>query len=154
VIVGLQAVQRWAIVHHARLLLGTPHSLKSDDVWMDLVELPERLSSASFIVRVAADALGYRTRHLPADARWLIDNLAIVTIPEPGDLVGYSRPAIRNQSDRREWHVMLYAGNASVIGPCDIAGNVVERALDYELKHGARRWSFAGDRPFRRLELA
>jgi hypothetical protein len=78
---GIQSVQRWAILHHARLLLGTPYSLRSDDEWMNLVELPERLSSASFISRVAAEALGYRTQHLPADARWLIDNLAIVTTP-------------------------------------------------------------------------
>jgi hypothetical protein len=49
---------------------------------------------------------------------------------------------------------MLYAGNALVIGACDIAGSVVERPIDYEAEHGALRWSLAGARPFRRLELA
>jgi hypothetical protein len=49
---------------------------------------------------------------------------------------------------------MLYAGNGAVIGARDIAGSVVERPIDYEPEHGARRWSLAGARPFRRLELA
>ena len=50
------------------------------------------------------------------------------------------------------WHVMIYLGNRTVIGACDIAGEVAVRPMEYEAAHGAWKWQLI-NKPFRSLEL-
>lgn len=101
------------------------------------------------------EALGLWPGELAADAGWLLDNLVEVESPEPGDLIGYGRAAVGDERDTRDvvWHVMLYRGTATVIGACDIAGEVTVRPMEYAADLGDRQWRLIAAPPFRALAL-
>ena len=101
------------------------------------------------------EALGHWPGELAADAAWLLDNLVEVGSPQPGDLVGYGRASVDDESETRDvvWHVMLYRGTATVIGACDIAGEVTVRPLEYAADLGDRQWRLITPPPFRSLIL-
>lgn len=98
--------------------------------------------------------MGHVPNLLAADARWLIENLVAIRSPQPGDVVGYQRRATVESPHDVVWHVMLYVGNGSVIGACDVAGAVVIRPIEYETSLGSRQWKFAGASPFRMISVA
>jgi cell wall-associated NlpC family hydrolase len=156
----LSGDQRREILAAARGLLGVPYDHShADTSWKNLSAKPRSLDCSTFVCRVAAEALRL---DLPASAASLIDQLAVVASPQPGDLVGYGRAGKRDErlaGYDALWHVMLYAGNGEVIGACDLAGAVVVRPIAYDESLGRRRWRFVLDEgdapsPYRVLELA
>ena len=80
------------------------------------------------------EALHIPRDRLIADPRWLIDALAVVVSPMPGDVVCYERtPSDLGASlPERVWHLMLYEGNGRVIGACDVQRRVIVRAFDFK----------------------
>lgn len=149
-ILSFTIVQRQAILRAARQLVGMGYDdTHGETTWKDLTEKPRVLDCSTFVCRVAMEALGYGATDLAADAGWLLDRLIEISTPEPGDLVGYGRRATR--AERQQfvdhgvlWHVMLYAGNGTVIGACDVAGAVVVRPIIYEEELGHRQWKWVG----------
>jgi len=118
-----------------------------------LEDEPRAFDAASFVCRVAMDALGAAT--LSNDPPWLLDHLVCVNSPLPGDVVGYARtgtPLDRESGELMAWHVMIYYGCGRVIGACDLAGCVVVRELEYGREYGERQWHLATP-PFRMLEV-
>lgn len=141
--------QRQAILRAARAWLGTAYDRRPDPAWGDLGNKPRSFDGATFVCRVAAEALKHPPEQLAPDARWLIDNLVEVGTPEPGDVIGYSRGAVGDEvagGGARLWHVMLYDGNGMVIGACDARRAVVVRPVDYKPVLGPLRWRFEGAR--------
>jgi cell wall-associated NlpC family hydrolase len=160
----LDADARRRIVATARQLLGVPYDrLHSDDSWKNLRARPSALDCSQLVCRVACAALGYEVGTLATDAGWLLDKLAHVDgTTAPGDVVGYCRKATeaeRVTAGPLVWHVMIFIGNNTVLGACDLAGVVVERSIVYERRWGAQRWlriakPVIPPQPFRRMELA
>lgn len=153
----LSRPQRRQVLNVARSLLGIAYDDSHVDAsWRDLERKPRALDCSTFVCRVALEALGL---DLPPAAATLIDQLAMVDSPQPGDLVAYWRggnPVEMLGGYDVVFHVALYVGNGHVIGACDVARAVVQRAIGYEEALGPRRWQFVGDRvepsPYRRLE--
>ena len=141
--------QRQAILRAARAWLGIAYDSRPDPAWDDLGHMPTSFDGATFVCRVAAEALKQPPEQLVPDARWLIDNLVEVGTPEPGDVVGYSRAAAGDCAASGTpwlWHVMIYEGNGMVIGACDARRAVVVRPIDYKPVLGPRRWRYEGAR--------
>jgi len=136
--------------------------MHSDDSWKNLRARPTALDCSQLVCRVACGALGYEVGTLAADAGWLLDNLAHVDgTLTPGDVVGYYRKATeaeRLTAGPLVWHLMIFVGNSTVVGACDLADGVVERSIVYERRWGARRWwridkPVVPPEPYRRMEL-
>ena len=146
---SITVVQRQAILRAARTWLGISYDSRPDPAWDDLTHKPASFDGATFVCRVASEALEYPSEQLVPDARWLLDNLVEAATPEPGDVVGYSRAATGDKvagARDRLCHVMLYNGNGMVIGACDARRSVVIRPFDYKPVLGPRRWRFVGAR--------
>lgn len=146
---------RSKIVESAMRLRDVPYDDTHDsDGWRDLSHRPRALDCSTFVCRVAADAGLYRPGLLAEDAAWLLDCLEEVPSPSVGDLVGYGRQSLpREQYRDVVWHVMLYAGNSTVIGACDVAGRVVQRPLEYERELASRQWRLIASPSFRALRI-
>ena len=146
---------RSKIIEAALRLRGVPYDDGHDGVaWKDLGSRPLVLDCSTFVCRVAADAGLFRPGLLAADAAWLLDYFVEVSSPSVGDLVGYGRRALTSERHRDVVrHVMVYAGNATVVGACDVAGHVVVRPIEYEAKLAARRWNLISTPPFRALRV-
>ena len=164
VVTALDGYARRRVVATARRLRGVPYDrMHSDDSWKNLRTRPTALDCSKLVCRVACEALGYQVGTLAADAGWLLDNFAHVdgTIPALGDVVGYCRKATKAErctAGPLVWHVMIFVGNSTVIGACDLADVVVERPIAYEPRWGARRWwridePIVPPAPYRRMEL-
>jgi cell wall-associated NlpC family hydrolase len=127
----------------------------SDDTWKNIHAKPARFDCSTFVCRIAMEALGLGLGELAADAAWLLDHFVEVESPQPGDLVGYGRAAVGEECDTRDvvWHVMLYRGTGSVIGACDIAGEVMVRPMEYTADLGDRQWRLIETPPFRTLTV-
>jgi hypothetical protein len=150
--VSLSIQQRTAILNVARSWIDVPYDDSNADAgWNDIASRPASFDCATFVCRVAMDALGVSRDRLIADARWLIDRLPAVAAPMPGDLVCYERPGARND---RVVHVMLYEGNGRVIGACDIQRRVVARAFDYKAVATSRRWRLLDGAPYREFTFS
>lgn len=147
--------QRRRILDVARSLLGVQYDYSHTDTsWRTPRTKPRALDCSTFVCRVANQVLGL---DLPASAVALIDQLAVIGSPQPGDLVAYWRHGDRDEQLAGYdivWHVMLYFGSGEVIGACDIAGAVVRRPLGYEEALDRRRWQTTGiePSPYRCLE--
>lgn len=143
---------RSKIVAVARRWIGKAYDHDhTDHGWRNPGIEPNKLDDATFICRVLVEARGYDAGILIPDARWLIENLVDVAAPQVGDLVAYGRPAAqRSDCYSVEWHTMIYAGVASVIGACDIAGAVIMRSIEYESCFG---WRLLEAAPFHSLTL-
>jgi len=145
------------ILQAALRLRGVTYDDSHDgEPWKDLAARSTTLDCSAFVCRVAAEAGIYAPGALIADAAWLLDHLVEVASPSVGDIVGYGRAAIDESNERHHdvvWHVMIYAGNAQVVGACDLAGRVVVRPLEYEPEHGDRRWHLIEAPAFRALRL-
>lgn len=151
------AQRRW-LVDAARSYDGIRYDTGHGDLsWRSLDLNPTRFDCATFVCRVALEVIGHVPDLLAADARWLAENLVAVPSPQLGDVVGYRRRATGVESQMGHdvvWHVMLYLGNGSVIGACDVAGAVAIRPIDYEASLGSRQWKFARPSPFRMISVA
>jgi len=152
----ISRTQRQQLVRAAERWRGTRYDYAhSDDAWKNLHAKPVLFDCSTFVCRVAMEALGLWPGELAADAAWLLDNLVEVESPQPGDLVGYGRVAVGDERITRDvvWHVMLYRGTASVIGACDIAGEVTVRPMEYAADLGDRQWRLIETPPFRALTV-
>lgn len=147
--------RRALILTEARRWLGKGYDYTHANLqWRDLHAMPDVFDCSSFVCRVAMDALHQAPNVLVQSARWLIDHLVEVDSVEPGDVVGYGRPAIPEDGavgHQLVWHVMIYAGTGQVIGACDIAGHVTLRPWEYERDFGKRRWHVIAPPPYRVL---
>jgi hypothetical protein len=152
---------RRIVVSAARTLQGVRYDhTHRDQTWKNLEMRPRALDCSTFVCRLAYQALAIAPGTLAADAEWLLDHLAPVESPLPGDIVGYYREAnVRERlgSARLAWHVMLAVGGGEVVGACDLANRVVARPMVYD---GDRtdRWRLIDELidpavAFRRLEL-
>lgn len=152
---ALDARKRRQILETARQWSGIPYDHSHGDVtWRD--PSPTMFDCSTFVCRVAVDALGYEPSTFAAGALWLLDNLVEVDEPRAGDIVGYGRAASGDEylaGHDVVWHVMIYSGPGSVIGACDIAGEVTTRPIEYESGLGDRRWKLIDKPTFRALEL-
>ena len=137
----LRAAERW-------LGLTYDHD-QQDHGWRDLHATPTTFTDASFACRVAMDALGFWPHDLVADAGWLLEHLVAVASPQVGDLVGYTRTSSSNAL----WHVMIYSGNAEVIGACDVGSRVTIRDLEYDPSLQDRQWRVIEPPAFRTFTL-
>lgn len=147
----LASRKRMRILEVARSWLSVPYDHDHLDAsWQETV--PAAFDCATFICRVAAEALGDAASTFQANSAWLLDNLVVSESPIPGDVVGYER--VRPEArDAAEHHLMLYAGSGRVIGACDIAGCVTIRSIDYEATLNERQWTLVEPPSFRVLEL-
>ena len=179
----LDADARRRIVEAARRLCGVPYDAgHRNKSWRNLAARPTALDCSGLVCRVACEALGHSVGTLAQDAEWLLDHLVIVDQPEMGDLVGYYRDVTKedgvgdyrwpngadlvaaNFGDDEKppplWHVMIFVGSGTVVGACDLADAVTERALlyDTESRWDVRRWRLIAapvvpSAPYRRLQL-
>lgn len=153
----IDRTRRGLILTQARRWLGTRYDYShTDPRWSDRHATPDVFDCSTFVCRVAMDALQHGPGFLAHSARWLLDNLVETENVEPGDVVGYGRPAILDDGaigHQIVWHVMIYVGNGQVIGACDIARGVTIRAWEYEHDLAKRRWHLIAPPPFRTLVL-
>jgi len=140
IVATLTATQRRAIVTTARRWVGTPYSNRYVVGWHDLEQQPTAFDSATFVCRVAIEALDHVPRAYVPSATWLLLSLVAVDAPQLGDVVAVHHEA---------WHVMIYAGGGAVVGACELAGEVAIVPFD-RLRHRAR---FDGEPAYRALVL-
>lgn len=150
----LRQAWRWADKLYERQESNGPWCFEESD--------PPSFDCSTLVCRVAKDALGME---LPDNAETLAKVLSEVSVPVPGDLVFYPRPATPSDfennelvldetvracelaADRTLYHVMFFVDHARVFGACDIGERVMERPTHYE-----NGWRLI-DSPYRRLVL-
>jgi hypothetical protein len=124
---------------------------------------------------VARKVLGASAETFPDDAGQLIDQLVVVDEPQAGDLVCYWREAtdedglgdygwdagseltsnLDDDGDDQSpvFHVMIVVDKDTVVGACDLAGEVKELPLHYEARWHLIPKSSDSPTPYRRLQL-